>query len=312
MSQKRYSNYRSTVIGLIVICLVPAPACTPAADEAQSTSRPAETEKIRYGKARKLADLADERISESSGVAAGRLADGVFWTHNDSGDAPRIYAFNLKGEALATYTVTGAQAVDWEDMASFTLDEKPYLLLADIGDNAARRKFVTLYVVPEPKLSDDARGAAGRVAVAMKIDFTYADGPQDCEAVAVDPTERAIILVSKRGRRKAYKLPLPDETPAKPLVAEKIADLDIPWTTAMDISPDGRRAVVLTYADAYEYVREKGQTWAQAFARPPVKLPMPGRAQGEGICYGRDGKTLYLTSEKLPAPLLEVPVVEGD
>jgi hypothetical protein len=35
---------------------------------------------------------------------------------------------------------------------------------------------------------------------------------------------------------------------------------------------------------------------------------MPRRRQGESICYGPDGKTLYLTSEQLPTPLWEVPV----
>jgi len=43
---------------------------------------------------------------------------------------------------------------------------------------------------------------------------------------------------------------------------------------------------------------------------------MPRRVQGESICYGPDGKTLYLTSEckgkdpANPAPLLEVPVTK--
>ena len=36
------------------------------------------------------------------------------------------------------------------------------------------------------------------------------------------------------------------------------------------------------------------------------------RNQGESICYGRDGKTLYLTSEFAPTPLLEVPVAEPE
>jgi hypothetical protein len=34
---------------------------------------------------------------------------------------------------------------------------------------------------------------------------------------------------------------------------------------------------------------------------------MPLRRQGESICYGPDGRSLYLTSEKLPTPLIEIP-----
>jgi hypothetical protein len=78
----------------------------------------------------------------------------------------------------------------------------------------------------------------------------------------------------------------------------------------MDISPDGRRAVVLTYRDAYEYSRGRNERWAEAFARKPAEIKLPRRAQGEAIAYGADGKTLYLTSEKLPTPLWEVPMKE--
>jgi hypothetical protein len=271
---------------------------------------PPEAGGIQYGQGRTLATLSDKQISESSGMACSRRADGVFWTHNDSGDAPRVYAFNRNGESVATYHVTGGRAVDWEDMASFTLNGKPFLLLADTGDNAERRKFVTLYIVPEPVVHADRRGEIGKVAVTMTINFTYSDGPRDCEAVAVDTTTKTIYLVSKRGVRKAYELPLPDTQPAKALVAKKITDLKLGWTTAMDISPDGLRAVVLTYGPAFEYTRAANETWAQAFARAGRRIPMPIRKQGEGICYGMDGKTLYLTSEGLPTPLIEVPVIE--
>ena len=89
-------------------------------------------------------------------------------------------------------------------------------------------------------------------------------------------------------------------------VAKAVATLKLPVTTAMDISPDGRRCVVLTYGPAFEYTRKAGETWKEAFARAPRMLSTPARQQGESICYGRDGKTLYLTSEKLPAPLWEL------
>ena len=89
-----------------------------------------------------------------------------------------------------------------------------------------------------------------------------------------------------------------------------MATLKIRTTSAMDISPDGLRAVVLTYGSAYEYVRGPKETWAQGFSRQPRELRMPRRQQGESICYGHDGKSLYLTSEKVPTPLLEVPVAK--
>ena len=94
-------------------------------------------------------------------------------------------------------------------------------------------------------------------------------------------------------------------------VAQPIGSIKLWWPTAMDISPDGLRAVVLTYGDAFEYVRGPKETWAAAFARVPRRISVPMRKQGESICYGADGKTLYLTSEKLPTPLIEIPVAKA-
>ncbi|MBN1942929.1 MAG: hypothetical protein JW849_06510 [Phycisphaerae bacterium] len=270
-------------------------------------TKPAAEAPVEYSRSEQLATLANRRISESSGLANSRLTPGAFWTHNDSGDSPRAFAFNRGGEHLATLRIRDARAVDWEDMCSYELAGKSYLLLADVGDNNARRKTCTLYIVEEPTLDAAKRNADLSADAAVRVEFTYEDGPRDCESVAVDPTTKQILLVSKRGRvRYVYTLPIPETTPSRPLVAKKIATLTIPDTTAMDVSPDGRRAVVLTYLSAYEYTRRDGESWSQAFARPPRMLLIPLRRQGESICYGRDGKTLYLTSEQLPTPLIEI------
>lgn len=272
-----------------------------------------------YGAGRRIASLADPLIDESSGLACGRRNVGAFWTHNDSGDATRIFAFGRKGEALATYVIAEAVAIDWEDMASFSLGGRHYLVIADTGDNARVRPRVTLYFIEEPALDLSKRGVAGRAEIVQAITFTFADGPQDCESVAVDAAGRCVYLVSKRGKRTVYELPLPAAASGKPLgnwppkaqVAKPVATLAIGETTAMDLSPDGLRAVVLTYRDAYEYARRPREPWPTAFRRKPRRISLPRRRQGESICYGPDGWTLYLTSEKAPAPLFEVPAAAG-
>jgi hypothetical protein len=127
----------------------------------------------------------------------------------------------------------------------------------------------------------------------------------------VDPVKREVIFISKRSpQRLVYSIPLPEKSPRAIVKAKKIATIKLPGATAMDISPDGRRAVMLSYGPAYEFTRGEKETWAQAFARKPRAIAMPWRRQGESICYGVDGKSLYLTSEKLPTPLWKVPVKE--
>jgi hypothetical protein len=267
---------------------------------------------IQYGEGRELCKLAHPDIDESSGVACSRRTPSVFWTHNDSGDPPRLFAFSARGQVLGIYTVEGTVNHDWEDMASFSIGGRSYLLIADVGDNSGVRGAYTLYVVPEPAV--DLRNRADRISLkaSLTIGFRYEDGAHNCEGVAIDPTARIIFLVSKCAAPecKVYALPLPRESPREPLVAKPIAVLKLPVTTAMDISPDGLRAIVLTYGDAFEYARRPGETWSDAFARRPRTIPMPPRRQGEALCYGPDGRTLYLTSEGSPMPFLEVPVVE--
>ena len=70
-----------------------------------------------YGPPATIATLKDKSISESSGLAASRLTPGAYWTHNDSGDGPLVYAFDTRGDSLGVFRVAGAQARDWEDMA---------------------------------------------------------------------------------------------------------------------------------------------------------------------------------------------------
>ena len=299
------------VASAAVLVLLTLFACA-AAEEAASTSQtkpappPRPIERIRYAAPKRLATLSDQAIDESSGIACSRRNAGIFWTHNDSGGPPRLFAFDVKGHALGTYTVVGATNRDWEDLASFTHRKSHYLLIGDVGDNARRRRFAMLHLVVEPAIDPNARDVKGKVKVARTVRFVYEDGPQDCESVAVDPTTRTVYMVSKRGKRRVYELSLPDKPAARTLTAKPIATLPLGWTSAMDISSDGLRAVVLTYVDAYEYARSPGEKWKVAFARRPRRIAMPYRRQGESICFGLDGVSLYLTSEKRPTPLFKV------
>ncbi len=262
-------------------------------------------EEINYAPAQKLCELENQQVRESSGLACSRRYKDVFWTHNDSGDSAVVYAFDAKGRDLGAFKVAGAKAIDWEDMASFKLGTKSFLLLADVGDNYLQRKTCEIYIVEEPALQRKPKPSGARLKVALRISFTYEDGPHNCESVAVDTKERRIYLVTKGIPPKAglYELPLPRRSPAGVLKAKMIASVPMTVATGMDISPDSTRAVVVTYLDAREFVRRRGENWAKAFSRTPRIIPMPKRPQGESICYGLDGRTLYMTSEYLPTPL---------
>ncbi|MCX6622811.1 MAG: hypothetical protein NTY38_17450, partial [Acidobacteria bacterium] len=90
-----------------------------------------------------IANLKNREVSESSGIATSLRNPGIFWTHNDSGDGPYVYAFDKAGGNRGTFHLEGAKAVDWEDMAAGPCPRAPAtpcLYLGDIGDNDRNRK----------------------------------------------------------------------------------------------------------------------------------------------------------------------------
>ena len=206
------------------------------------------------------------------------------------------------------WDVSGAEAVDWEDMCAVRIDGVSYLLIADFGDNHKKRRQCMLYIVPEPDLS--AATDARHVKSIRTIPFVYEDGPRDCEAVAVAADEKAIYLISKTVAPSSVVYTLPwssekDGVPSQPAVARAVASPRLMMVTSMDFSADGRRAVVLTYHKVYEFLRNEGEKWPEAFERKPRRFQIKNR-QWEAVCYGRDGKTIYLTSEGRAAPLIEM------
>lgn len=275
------------------------------------------------GEARLAGLVTDAAVDEISGLAASHRHDGILWAHNDSGNPAEIFAIDTRGERRATFVLSNARNIDWEDMALYRDGDRDWLLIADVGDNGGVRRELSLHFVPEPDRIED-----GEVAAERSLRFVWPDGARDCEAVAVDIAERAIYLVSKkRVPPELFRLPLDGDSSAAPLVAERVgpiahisqpteADLERnpvygryrAQITAMDISPDGRMLAILNYLQARLYLRAPGESWREAVQRRPVDVPFPWVAQAEAIAFSADGRSLWIGSEILPAPLLEIPL----
>jgi hypothetical protein len=246
------------------------------------------------------------RIQESSGVAVSRRHPGVLWTHNDSGDKPVLYAINAAGELLAAYQVVGARAQDWEDIALARCPDhpSPCLYIADTGDNSERRKFVSIYVVPEPDGTTwPPAGDSLRTAPAHELRLRYPDGRHDVEAIFVDPKGNA-TLVSKGRTGVVLRYLVPRSDFSLDSATATLVDT-LPITpqltlgrliTGAAISPSGRRVVLRTYSELYFFKRSTDGT-----LRPDGRPCWLGAAepQGEGVAF-LDEENLVLTSESLP------------
>lgn len=246
----------------------------------------------------------DEHVPESSGLALGSLHGDAFWTHNDRGGDARLHAVALDGTWRRGVTVTGVEAVDWEDLAAGPCPPRAgaerCLYVSDTGDNDGDRDRVAIVVVPEPAADDTA------VAPVAEVTFTYDDGPTDVEALAVDGGGGA-FLVSKGndGTSRLYRLDAGAFDGDLDAVARRVVELPIEVAgsehriTGAALSPDGRTLAVRSSAEVYLF--EVGR-WDRAPRVCPVGSRQP---QGEAIDY-LDDTHLLLTSEGEGSPILSL------
>ena len=265
-----------------------------------------EPTQIPWSEVRWSGDIEDPALNESSGLAASNRRSDLLWSINDSGDGPNIFAMTTAGAALGRWRIDTAKPSDWEAMDAFVLNGKSYLLMADVGDNLARRQSVSFLVVEEPDLEQDQKIP---LPVAWQVAFAYPEGSRDSEAVAVDIATEQVLIVSKRTfPNELYAVPLRGSK-ASPVIAEKLADLyplprNVPGNellygrgasyqgmpTGMDLQ--GERLLITTYRDAYLY------DYADV-TKEPLRIPLPLAGQREAIAFARDSDaTAYVSSER--------------
>lgn len=261
------------------------------------------------------ADVQDASLNEISGITASRLTPGVMWAHQDSGDGAQIYALDGSGAHLATFTVTGASAEDWEDMASTVEDDGvAWLYVADVGDNSHSRSEVTVWRFPEPVV-DLAAPADGATAMAERIDLTWPLWPRNSETLLVDVANDEIVLVSKEGGGVSDVMVAPATAGAHVLQPVGILQFGVPpldghvQTTGGAVAPDGTGAVIRTYDSAFYWPVVPGDSVADAIVfGQPCEVTMPGEQQGEAIMFNRLSDTLGATSEGTNQPLWKIPL----
>lgn len=261
-----------------------------------------------FGEGVRVGALESPELDELSGLATSRVHEDLFYAHNDSGDGPRVFLLDGRGAHLGVLTLEGVRARDWEDLA---LGPGPgggsFVYVGDVGDNAARtgsgtpRASVVVHRFAEPPL--ERGGAPVALSIAPEsFELTYPDGPHDCESLAVEPETGDLYLLAKEdtddpGLYRA-RAPLTSGT------LERVLTLTLRGSaTAMDLSPGGRGLLVRTYPAVRLWLREPGEPWSEALARPSRRVSVVGEAQGEAIAWQPDGRGYFTASEGRAAPL---------
>ncbi len=254
-------------------------------------------------------------LVEASGLAVSRTQPGVLWAHNDSGDTARVFAFGENGRKLGIFTLAGAEAVDWEDMAlgpdvddsGEPVADTDALYLADIGDNDAVRSSVTIYRVPEPEVTAGQEPVTATVDGVDRFTFTYPDGPRDAEALFVDRTDGTFYVIEKRlagGPVGIYRGSLSgwDADAAALPALERVGTFrpgpsTFASVTGADLSPDGSVLAVRTYGSVRLFQRGDGADLADVLAGEPCTGPVPVEVQGEAVALTPDADAYYTLPE---------------
>lgn len=240
-------------------------------------------------------------LDEASGIAASRKNLGVLWSHNDSGDSNRIFALNTAGKHLGIFTIAGATARDWEDIAvgPGPVEEESYIYIGDIGDNQGHFDLKHIYRIPEPLINVNGSPIDSTLAGAEIISFRYPDGNRDAETLMVDPLTRDIYVVTKREPKViVYRAPYPQST-TNAITLEPVATLNFSLAVGGDISPSGLEVLIKSYTHIYYWRRTESQELGQALAQPPVTVPYVSELQGESVCWQTDSMGYYTISEEL-------------
>nr|WP_237555333.1 hypothetical protein [Streptomyces sp. SID4948] len=226
--------------------------------------------------------ISDPRITESSGLAASRLHPGIYWTHNDSGDGPYVYAIDsATGKTVARVTMRGIHA---RDVEAISIGPDGDLYVGDIGDNLnGSWPEVWIYRFAEPRQLRDQTVDVTRFTV------KYDGGPRNAEALMVQPKTGRVYIASKNeDGGHLYEGPA-ELDPNGVNTFRSIAD--VPWVTDGAFSPDGTRLVLRGYFWSTDY------RWTAGRPQKIGSLDVPLQQQGESVTYTTDGRALMYGSE---------------
>lgn len=251
-------------------------------------------------------------VNESSGI---EVLNGGLWTHNDSGDYPRLYQLSMEtGKINKEVTLSNAKAKDWEDMAA----DEDFVYVGDFGNNGGKRQDLAIYKVAQTELLSEKEEVD-----AFKLEFTYPDRTDfkpkkyqhnfDCEAIISDGD--SLFIFSKNHLDQQSRLYGLSKTEPKQ-VAHLKARFDTKGTiTGAGIDTENKILGLVGY-----FYDLKGDGYApfiwffwdypnhDYFSGKSQRVNLPVLMQVEGICFWKDGQFL-ISSEKsffMPGKLMAI------
>ena len=249
-------------------------------------------------------------VNESSGIVKSKKYKNTYWTHNDSGDAARIFAITQSGNLIQPKWYKGkyqgihivdAHNIDWEDIA---MDQSGNLFIGAFGNNGNARRDLAIYELSEPNPMQIIKARSS-----YKYRFTYPDQKEyppkkrnfDAEGFFEYKNDFYIFSKNRADKKtKAYVLKKPD--PLHNNVLELLGEFDCKGLiTAADISDDQQVFTIMSYNNLHVFELKP----QDPFSKLLITLNFGFTKQIEGICFdenklliSNENKKLYLVDWK--------------
>ena len=235
--------------------------------------------------------LLDESLLECSGLV---MVNDTLWTHNDSGNDPKIYSIPEDEASIdEKVNITNAALSDWEDIAQ----DDHYIYIGDFGNNSGERQDLTIYKVPKSNLPDDTEAEALYFLFSDQTNFNNANSMHnyDCEAMVTFGED--IFIFSKNhidNKTKRYKL---SKDPGVQ-VAQKIDEFDVDGLiTGAGFDKTTNTLCLVGYNpndtnfDPFVWIFYEFPD-TDFFSGKSKRVNLAIQSQTEGICFKGDGKFL--------------------
>lgn len=243
-------------------------------------------------------------VRESSGLI---FFDGMYWTLNDSGNLPCLYALDASdGHLLRTVCLEGISNYDWEEL---TQDEE-HLYIGDFGNNRGNRKNLRIFKINK---KDIPAGDEVTISRFDTIQFSYANQTNfekrthqhnfDCEAmIAFNDSlflfsknwgDQHTVLYAMPARAGNYRLQPRNSFDAGGLI------------TGAALSDDHQKIALIGYVDfesfAWYFTGFDGTDFFPA-TRVRINFPDLVFVQTEAICFVAPDSVVFSCEESAEFP----------
>lgn len=246
-----------------------------------------------------LFEFPDE-LKEVSTVEVTSKSDDI-WTLEDSGNEPKLFAFNAKGDLLHTVLVTDATNKDWEELTS---DKAGNLYIGDFGNNNNVRKDLCIYKIDAAQLKNPEAKPSQKTTFYFPEQKEFppkaAEQYYDLESFFIYNGLFYVFTKNRSsefdGTTMLYAFPSTAGTHAAKLIAtfKSCSDFRNCAITGADISPNEKKIALLSASHAWIFTNFKKDNF---FGGKVQQIDFGNYSQKEGICFA-DDNTLYVTDER--------------